>query len=56
MNKRIKDMADVIDATAMLLSSEDLREGAMAFLKKRAPVWKEASLENRIVGRKEKKP
>ena len=40
VNKKIEDMEDVVDATAMLFSSEDLREGAMAFLEKRAPVWK----------------
>jgi len=40
VNKKIGDMEDVVDATAMLFSSEDLREGAMAFLEKRAPVWR----------------
>jgi len=33
-------MESVIDATAMLFSSEDLREGAIAFLEKREPIWK----------------
>ena len=40
VNKKIEDMEDVVDATALLFSSEDLREGAMAFLEKRAPVWR----------------
>ena len=40
VNKKIEDMEDVVDATATLFSSEDLREGAMAFLEKKAPVWK----------------
>ncbi|MDH5419024.1 MAG: enoyl-CoA hydratase/isomerase family protein [Candidatus Bathyarchaeota archaeon] len=40
VNKKIQDMESVIDATAMLFSSEDLREGAIAFLEKKQPVWK----------------
>jgi len=40
VNKKIEDMESVIDATAMLFSAEDLREGAIAFLEKREPVWK----------------
>ena len=40
VNRKIEDMESVIDATAMLFSSEDLREGAIAFLEKREPVWK----------------
>lgn len=40
VNKKIEDVESVIDATAMLFSSEDLREGAIAFLEKKQPVWK----------------
>jgi len=40
VNKKIEDMDSIIDATAMLFSSEDLREGAIAFLEKKEPVWK----------------
>ena len=40
VNKKIEDMDSIVDATAMLFSSEDLREGAVAFLEKRRPVWK----------------
>jgi enoyl-CoA hydratase len=40
VNKKIEDLDSIIDATAMLFSSEDLREGALAFLEKRVPVWK----------------
>jgi len=40
VNRKIEDMDSIIDATAMLFSSEDLREGAIAFLEKKEPVWK----------------
>ena len=40
VNKKVEDIESVIDATAMLFSSEDLREGAIAFLEKREPIWK----------------
>jgi len=40
VNKKIEDVDSIIDATAMLFSSEDLREGAIAFLEKRQAVWK----------------
>jgi len=40
VNKKTEDLEGVIDATAMLFSSEDLREGAIAFLEKREPAWK----------------